>query len=213
MNKLKIKKILTDKYLAVKMCIGVAVICFPIYGIINFALEKKLQNSVNMPELTYSVSQTETEGIEEWEGTYYSNTEDPQILIEFEEPVYINHIQLDISFNDPPGQAEVYYGQKPGQGFSAKKRLFPNIADDEKIVFDTKVKKVTKLRIDPAMYAGVGMNIQAIHINGVEKNLGRYIFNADQALAFLIICLFVISPVIIIKNVFKPENRHPQDEN
>ena len=210
---MKIKKILTDKYLAVKMCIGVAVICFPIYGFINFALEEKLQNSGNMPELTYSVSQTETEGIEEWEGTYYSNTEDPQILIEFEEPVYINHIQLDISFNNQPGQAEVYYAQKPGQGFSAKNRLFPNIADDEKIVFDTKAKKVTKLRIDPAMYAGVGMNIQAIHINGVEKNLGRYIFNADQALAFLIICLFVISPVIILKNVFKPENRHPQDEN
>ena len=199
---MKIKKILTDKYLAVKMCIVVAVICFPIYGFINFALEKKLQNSGNMPELTYSVSQTETEGIEEWEGTYYSNTEDPQILIEFEEPVYINHIQLDISFNDPPGQ-----------GFSTKNRLFPNIADDEKIVFDTKAKKITKLRIDPAMYAGVGMNIQAIHINGVEKNLGRYIFNADQALAFLIICLFVISPVIIVKNVFKPENRHPQGEN
>ncbi|MDY4586197.1 MAG: hypothetical protein SPC84_04900, partial [Oscillospiraceae bacterium] len=108
---MKVKKILADKYLAAKMCIGVAVICFPIYGLINFALEKKLQNSGNMPELTYSVSQTETEGIEEWEGTYYSNTEDPQILIEFEEPVYINHIQLDISFNDPPGQAEVYYAQ------------------------------------------------------------------------------------------------------
>ena len=210
---MKVKKILADKYLAVKMCIGAAVICFPIYGLINFALEKKLQNSGNMPELTYSVSQTETEGIEEWEGTYYSNTEDPQILIEFEEPVYINHIQLDISFNNPPGQAEVYYAQKPGQGFSAKNRLFPNIADDEKIVFDTKVKKVTKLRIDPAMYAGIGMNIQDIHINGVEKNLGRYIFNADQALAFLIICLFVISPVVIVKNVFKPENRQPQDEN
>ena len=63
------------------------------------------------------------------------------------------------------------------------------------------------------MYAGVGMNIQAIHINGVEKNLGRYIFNADQALAFLIICLFIVSPIVIVKNVFKPENRQPQDEN
>lgn len=59
---MKVKKILADKYLAVKMCIGAAVICFPIYGFINFALEKKLQNSGNMPELTYSVSQTETGG-------------------------------------------------------------------------------------------------------------------------------------------------------
>lgn len=210
---MKIKKLLTDKYLAAKMYIVAAIICFPIYGLINFAVEKNLQNSGNMPELTYSVSQAETEGIEEWEGTYYSNTEDPQILIEFEEPVYINYIRLDISFNNPPGEAEIYYAQKPGQGFSAKKRLFPNVADDEKIVFDTRAKKVTKLRIDPAMYAGVGMNIQAIRINGAEKNLGRYIFNAGQALAFLVICLFVVSPVIIVKTVFQPENRRSKDEN
>ena len=61
---MKIKKILTDKYLAVKMNNGETVIGFPVYDLINFALEKKLQNSGNMPELTYSVSQTETEGIE-----------------------------------------------------------------------------------------------------------------------------------------------------
>lgn len=71
---MKVKKILADKYLAVKMCIGAAVICFPIYGFINFALEKNYKTAEICRNSHTRFLKPRPEGIEEWEGTYYSNT-------------------------------------------------------------------------------------------------------------------------------------------
>ena len=84
---MKIKKILSDKYFVAKAYIAAIIICWPIMGIANFAVDKMLIRTGNMPSATYDIRQTETVAMAEKEGIYYSTDGDPQIIVYFEKPI------------------------------------------------------------------------------------------------------------------------------
>ena len=86
---MKIKKILSDKYFVAKAYIAAIIICWPIMGIVNFAVDKILIRTGNMPSVTYDIRQTETVAMAEKEGIYYSTDGDPQIIVYFEKPIYV----------------------------------------------------------------------------------------------------------------------------
>ena len=65
---MKIKKILSDKYFVAKAYIAAIIICWPIMGIVNFAVDKILIRTGNMPSVTYDIRQTETVAMAEKEG-------------------------------------------------------------------------------------------------------------------------------------------------
>ena len=198
---MKIKKILSDKYFVAKAYIAAIIICWPIMGIVNFAVDKILIRTGNMPSVTYDIRQTETVAMAEKEGIYYSTDGDPQIIVYFEKPIYVTSVEMDIQYNGNPGETVMYYAQKPGQGFSERKREFSNSSESDKLMFNIGRKKMTMIRIDPAMYAGVGMTIQGININVEKSFLNYFELTYTDVFIFTVVYTFLISCFMLLKDL------------
>lgn len=204
---MKIKKILADKYFVAKAYIAAIIICWPIMGIVNFAIDKILIRTGNMPSVTYDIRQTETVAMAEKEGIYYSTDGDPQIIVYFEKPIYITSVEMDIQYNGNPGETVMYYAQKPGQGFSERKREFSNSSESDKLIFNIGRKKMTMIRIDPAMYAGVGMDIKGIRINNEKGFLEYFIPGYTHVFIFAVVTTFLFSALLIFRDVFLTDKK------
>lgn len=208
---MKIKKILSDKYFAAKAYIAAIIVCWPIMGIVNFAVDKILIKTGNMPSVTYDIRQTETVAMAEKDGVYYSTDGDPQIIVCFENPIYVTSVEVNIRYNGNPGETVMYYAQKPGQGFSERKREFSNSSESDKLFFNTGRKKMTMIRIDPAMYAGVGMDIKEIRINNEKGFLEYFALDYTQMFIFALITTFLISASLIFRDVFLTDRKFAEN--
>ncbi len=99
-------------------------------------------------------------------GKMFSFSIDPQIHLPEKEQL-ISSVELKMFLEEETGELAAYYKTSGEEEYSVANRVF-GYKDDEGVVFDFGLKKVTSIRLDPASYVTV-LGV----FNGVEINPQR----------------------------------------
>lgn len=119
-------------------------------------------------------------------GTLTSQTVDPQLIFEGVEQK-LRLVRLEADFKQDPGELELFYTRKEGQGFSMQKRVVGVPQNDGSILYSLPPGKVRDLRIDPGTAGNNTITIHAITLNP-KPGAGWYLAPSLRlAAAFLLL--------------------------
>lgn len=197
---------LKQKQLVIYGYVLCLIFLWPLKGIALWGFEYIVSGRDKMDLYEYTRAEIEYVNMEKVAGTpsaYISINDDPQMIIVPREPIYVRDIYVQMSFSFHPGQTIVYYTDKATRGFSEKKRIESKLNSAEGILYETTVKKMHRIRIDPTMYMGNIMEIEKVVINS-EKQFGDY-FALSFADVFkgIIGSSFMVAAVVVAQNLLK----------
>lgn len=191
----------TDLKVAIWLYLSLILIFWPLKALVNFSYGTYLEKSGKMPNIVYTKEQVTLNGVKPddyFKDGIISTDNDPQIIINFDNPLYISNIQVEIQYSLLPGEIASYYaiGEK---GFSERRRIMGEYRNGKVICFEYGVVKCDSIRIDPTMFAGNAMSIKNITLN-THRNFSEYFkISFSQFFRFLIKSTMVVALVLILK--------------
>lgn len=182
------------------------ILLWPLKGIALWGFENiaSCQGKMDMYEFGPAdiefINMGKVEGVE---NSYISTNDDPQMIIILNSPLYVRDIYVKMSFSVHPGQTIVYYTQKENQAFSERKRIESKLNSTQGILYETTIKKMNRIRIDPTMYAGNIMEIEKIIINTEKQMIDYFMLSFADIFKGIIGSSFIVSAVVLIQNLLK----------
>lgn len=156
------------------VCYGLAAVLWVVWCMIQSAVMLTWKLKGEMPSLTLTVDDIQTESFERYDGTewwtapdgrpdwYLSTSNDPHIF--WQGRGYLQTVRLEVEQVLAPGAVALYY-LTPGQtDYRETQKVFARTVDGG-FVFDLGGKYVTGLRIDPDSMGGVPTYFNGITLN------------------------------------------------
>ncbi|MDL2293695.1 hypothetical protein LJC60_03590 [Ruminococcaceae bacterium OttesenSCG-928-D13] len=120
------------------------------------------------------------------DGGYLSEGVDPQLIFEgVDEKVRV--LRLEAGFEHDPGELELFYTRREGQGFSPRQRVIGAPQDDGSVLFILPPGNVRALRLDPGTAGESHITIGAVTLNPRLPAAYYFVPTLGELLAFALL--------------------------
>ncbi len=145
------------------LCYSVYVLFQLVTGVWGMASDSLLRASGKLQAQQLSVEDFQPVNLKEDGNGWRSETPDPQLLYVVDG--YVTSLRIEMEFNAPAGELDLYYTQKPGENFDKYRRVWAVQQQDGSYLYTLPRTKIHMLRLDPGSAENLRISFGDIEIN------------------------------------------------
>lgn len=131
-----------------------------------------IQNRVEQrPTAYFDVDGMEWKDWEEQQRHWVSSTEDAQLILSMEAPLYVSNLRVDGTWSEMGTTVKVYYTSAQGEEFSEANSFFAPLSRKNSDLYVDIDRTVAKLRIDISESTGTVLELEGICVNPTNINV------------------------------------------